>query len=1137
MSQHHMGFFSTTELSSSFKKPLSALHSSYKYIKLENGLRTLLVSDPKCTVTSAAMCVGAGSHSDPDDLPGLAHFCEHMLFMGTVEFPNPNDFRSKLSSMGGNANAYTMGDYTCVYFEVPMTDTLAGDELGLNYLMKNFSSFFKRPLFTESYMNMEVNSVDNEHEGNVVNDEKILYHGWRLLSSEDHPFHRFGTGTKSTLNSKCTQKEMIKYYKANFVSTNMVLALKSPLSLNQLQKLAVTNFASIPEMRESIGKPPNYKRRSKTKPRDSPIIDLESLDVRSEIFPSTCTGRLLYIKSDNASQVRLFFPIHKFVNTFYESVWCSLLGDESLGSLCDYLKRVKKWVTSMYVYIQSLSKGNKIFVMDFEILKSFNLEEVIHIVQSFVDQILNSKLTDLGVVLREYSRVFKYQAYFSESEATTVMEEASNYALCLMENRFHDLENLVMGDSYIFDGNVNDFAIKTMELFDILSLNAICLCNDADWKGLTPANLIKDPYYRFIYGITSLHYSPLRKAIPSFFILQRNPFITMTHQELDHQMKNSRYTKPYLLETTNKIPKLIDYSMFHEIWHLTSNSFNVAISLHMCFSNIENTPLSLVAIELIAEYIGQELKIFFYQAEMAQFSWGIFANLVTTPSLAFEIRGPLSGLLYFLKEFIVRVENLISSFNLDYRKFVAMKLQMRRNYDALEHGETNAKIVAASVMALEQGVFGIDDRLEAVELLETSYLAHVCDLILHDFKHIDILVTGGDRQFAMDACKVINIITSHEKIHLAKRLFTFASSINLKTGRNYDLMLENLNVNDPNDVVYYYIQLCSRKDEKRIVGQFLAYHMNQFVRYQLRTRKQIGYLILSGIRFNKLTIGLYILVNSASYDFYQILLEIELVVFEWEVQVLTMTEDQLKQQLKSFLKKQDQEESDTIPSNISAATKPIQHSDNFTSTKQHLMLFESITTKNYDFENCRNGLSSAQLNTNIKLAEVIEFFKKHVSIKSTHRTTLSILVSSKKGKMKKEFEENKEILKSLIGGSNYLLTSLQLSTLLRESSNDISIVIQRLKNIGYNISTKHSRGLHKILYATKGYKAGNSKEQARLKQMCVAKYGEKYLDNQRVLPRLRVRNVAEIHNEAASMRRSDHLTQLREIFDCEDEDT
>ncbi|KAL3267868.1 hypothetical protein HHI36_007009 [Cryptolaemus montrouzieri] len=45
-------------------------------------------------MAAAALCVGVGSFSDPKDIPGLAHFLEHMVFMGSEKYPGENDFDS-----------------------------------------------------------------------------------------------------------------------------------------------------------------------------------------------------------------------------------------------------------------------------------------------------------------------------------------------------------------------------------------------------------------------------------------------------------------------------------------------------------------------------------------------------------------------------------------------------------------------------------------------------------------------------------------------------------------------------------------------------------------------------------------------------------------------------------------------------------------------------------------------------------------------------------------------------------------------------------------------------------------------------------------------------------------------------------
>ena len=56
--------------------------------------------------------------SDGADLPGLAHFCEHMLFLGTQSYPQEGEFERYVGAAGGSNNAFTAAEETCYYFDV-----------------------------------------------------------------------------------------------------------------------------------------------------------------------------------------------------------------------------------------------------------------------------------------------------------------------------------------------------------------------------------------------------------------------------------------------------------------------------------------------------------------------------------------------------------------------------------------------------------------------------------------------------------------------------------------------------------------------------------------------------------------------------------------------------------------------------------------------------------------------------------------------------------------------------------------------------------------------------------------------------------------------------------------------------------
>jgi insulysin len=69
-------------LASALEKPLLDTRE-YRVIKLPNDLEALLIHDADSDKAAAAMDVNVGSFSDPEDMPGMAHAVEHLLFMGT----------------------------------------------------------------------------------------------------------------------------------------------------------------------------------------------------------------------------------------------------------------------------------------------------------------------------------------------------------------------------------------------------------------------------------------------------------------------------------------------------------------------------------------------------------------------------------------------------------------------------------------------------------------------------------------------------------------------------------------------------------------------------------------------------------------------------------------------------------------------------------------------------------------------------------------------------------------------------------------------------------------------------------------------------------------------------------------------
>eukprot|EP00439_Symbiodinium_sp_Y106_P078356 s981_g17.t1 len=147
---------------------------NYRALTLGNGMRVLLASDPDAITASSALSVHVGFYSDPEelalrvvavgDIPGLAHFCEHMLFLGTKEYPEENSFESFLVANSGSQNAFTSESSTTYFFEVSPS--------GLRESLQRFASFFREPLFTASATEREVNAISSEFAKNQENEPR-----------------------------------------------------------------------------------------------------------------------------------------------------------------------------------------------------------------------------------------------------------------------------------------------------------------------------------------------------------------------------------------------------------------------------------------------------------------------------------------------------------------------------------------------------------------------------------------------------------------------------------------------------------------------------------------------------------------------------------------------------------------------------------------------------------------------------------------------------------------------------------------------------------------------------------------------------------------------------------------------------
>ena len=126
----------------------------YNIFTLKNGIDVITVSDPDLVTSAATLSVGVGAFQDPEDAQGIAHFLEHMLFMGSKKFPEPNEYMQFIQENGGDTNAFTAAEQTTYLFSINSSK--------FEPALDRLSSSVKDPLFEPSMVGKEINAVNSE---------------------------------------------------------------------------------------------------------------------------------------------------------------------------------------------------------------------------------------------------------------------------------------------------------------------------------------------------------------------------------------------------------------------------------------------------------------------------------------------------------------------------------------------------------------------------------------------------------------------------------------------------------------------------------------------------------------------------------------------------------------------------------------------------------------------------------------------------------------------------------------------------------------------------------------------------------------------------------------------------------------
>ncbi|CDR34183.1 insulinase family protein [Criblamydia sequanensis] len=587
-------------------------------LRLDNGLEAFIISDPDTDKTGAVLTVLTGGFSDPLEHPGMAHFLEHMLFLGTEEYPDESEYQRYIKDHGGSANAFTTSDATTFLFTV--------DPDGLEGALSRFSSFFKKPLFSPSGVARELNAIDQEYSKNIENEDfRDLYVHYDLASPE-YRKRAFYMGNSKSL-SKVTQDELKKWYETNYSAHIMKLIVVGKQPLEELKQLVIKDFSGIPK-REII-----------------------KTDIAGPLSNPSFAGKLIYIEPlQELRTLNLTFEVpekyKKMLDSKPYSVVCSVLGDESETSLLNALKKEG--------LAESLTCGD------------------LHFGGKKLEIYVQIGLTAKGVANWQtvLERFLQAVANFKEKKFPKMLFDDINqiqtlsYQFQSRENLFSDL---MMQGIRIIEEPLSTYPERSlvtkkydekavMNLLSYLSLQNMHIYLKAP-KGEVPYKADQEePWLHVRYGITSLTPEDLNR----FKNIKLNKAIDLPEKNrfLPKNVAVHPLEETETRDTLLPIPKLILDTAFQELYYAKDTSFRLPQStlnfqIHTKASTLEDVR-SQTLLELYLRSIREALNPLTYPAKVAGMDFdikkGIYGILLTVDGFSDSIDDVLQAMIQTLKD-------------------------------------------------------------------------------------------------------------------------------------------------------------------------------------------------------------------------------------------------------------------------------------------------------------------------------------------------------------------------------------------------------------------------------------------------------------------------------------------------------
>ncbi|KAH5216199.1 hypothetical protein HBI62_168920 [Parastagonospora nodorum] len=956
---------------------------SYRVITLQNQLEVLLIHEAGTDKASAALDVNVGSFNDADDMPGIAHAVEHLLFMGTEKYPEENAYNKYLTTHGGHSNAFTASTSTNYYFELsypssspsnskaatPSASTVnlsaskEKDNSPLWGALDRFGQFFIAPLFLEDTLDREIKAVDSENKKNLQSDQWRLHQLNKALANPNHPYCHFSTGSWKTLHDDPIARgvkirdEFIKFHSTNYSANRMKLVVLGRESLDTLEEWVEEIFKKVPNK--------DLSRRS----WDMPVY------TENELLTQTFAKPVLESRS---LEIQFAYRDEEDLYESQPSRYLShLIGHEGPGSILAHIK-AKGWANGLGAGGSTLCPGSGLFSISVKLTEEGlkNYKEVAKIVFQYIGM-MREKEPQKWIV-DEQMRISEVEFRFKQKSPPS--RTASSLAGIMQKP--YDRKMLLSGPAVIrkFDSQRISEALSYLRP-DNFRMTIVSQDFPGGWDR-------KEKWYGTEHKVEKLSEDFLAEIKAAFESKERSAELHFPHKNefipsrLDVEKKE--ITQP------SKEPKLIRHDDNVRIWWKKDDQFwvpkaNVHIYLRTPITNV--TPRVALMSTLYRELVTDALVEYSYDADISGLVYD-FTNHANGISVT------VSGYNDKLHVLLEKVLTSLRDLEIKQDRFDIIRERITRSLRNWDYGQPFHQVGTYSRAFKNEKSWMNEDLAKELDSVTAEDVRQFYPQILAQGL-IEVLAHGN--LYKEEALKFTDLVerTLRPK-KLAANQIPIRRNLMWPTGCNfiYEKQLKDpANVN--HCIEYSLYAGDDRENNTRAKLMLLTQMTDEPCFNQLRTIEQLGYVVFSGQSFADTWAGYRILIQS-----------------EKDCRYL---EGRIENFLNTFEKAlQEMSESDFEDHKRAMITKRLTKLKNL--SQEDMRFWNHIYSDAYDF---LLADTDAENLDKITKKDMVDFYAQYISPSSSKRSKLSVHLQAQSKPKEPTLDEKK---KSALAAVQVILT-------------------------------------------------------------------------------------------------------------------